>query len=922
MFDPSKLNLDPNSSDQKENKEKIEAPETKQEDILDNLQTEEPKEEIKEEVVVQEEPIIEEQPVVEEEPAPVEEPTQESEEEEQESEENKIIFDINLTSIDVILAILVDKEYDFATFEPSDDFVKISFRKDKVVQEEKYIKYPIYSNILIKAKALTNLTIEETSLEQEWTWETVIRNKPYKVLAKVVPSSLGSKLFIKAKYIENKAVKKEVKKTSLSQILWFLWAIAFIALVIWGWFIGFVVLNAKTVEDVKFFYSLWINLNDINTFIWQALSVIFSILIFIETIFLIMFLFKFSLTKKEFKQKKIRYWIISAIIFIVTFSTASTWMIIDKKIKSLPNWQEMAYGDVQIYDNSKLLSDSFDKEGSLLQDTSNLIWPVQIKFDLSFFAKKEKQKWFTIKKYIWDFWNDDIVETPLPTIIKEFKTKWNHEVTLNIIEVDLQWKVIEKEVENIPNINISYVVKINEKTLNNWGKMVDFDASSLKELGKVEWYFIEDLSKPVWESEVFRLPKPIFEETLVWMYIRRNDRTDETLDKLFIISGENETELNWEIAYTRWLINDLEFELNVTKLSNDFWNWIIEEFKWIIWWKEITKAWDVTDPEWSSKIKYEFTSYWKHDVSVILTNSAWETKEISTTIDIPKQLKLSKTLRIFNRWEVIEDVTYEKALNEYYINNIWVPTELKFDARFVKADNLLYTLKEVSWDYNSDGDIDETSKTLNYPVNTEWNHTITVFYEFTHRKLTDDIITIKEQIFVEWLKKEAIIDFAITKESNYVPVVVSFDASKSQVKDENIEKFIWDYWDGISEERDAVVPWHRYTVAWDYEIKLKVITTTWKQYSTSKKLILKPKPQNVKITTSMKSAPVGQWIDFSSDESEGQIIWYFWDFWDGSTSTEANPTHSYKKAWEYKVTLKLDFSNKNILEDVMDINIY
>jgi hypothetical protein len=28
--------------------------------------------------------------------------------------------------------------------------------------------------------------------------------------------------------------------------------------------------------------------------------------------------------------------------------------------------------------------------------------------------------------------------------------------------------------------------------------MVDFNASSLKELGKIEWYFMDDLNKPVW----------------------------------------------------------------------------------------------------------------------------------------------------------------------------------------------------------------------------------------------------------------------------------------------------------------------------------------------------------------------------------------------------------------------------------------
>jgi hypothetical protein len=50
-----------------------------------------------------------------------------------------------------LLAILVDKEYDFATFEPMDidSAVKITFWKNKIIKEVRYIKYPIYSNILI-----------------------------------------------------------------------------------------------------------------------------------------------------------------------------------------------------------------------------------------------------------------------------------------------------------------------------------------------------------------------------------------------------------------------------------------------------------------------------------------------------------------------------------------------------------------------------------------------------------------------------------------------------------------------------------------------------------------------------------------------------------------------------------------------------
>ena len=845
-------------------------------------------------------------------------------ESEEESAEKKIIYDINITNVDIILLLLVDKKYDYVTFEPNDAYVTITFVKDKAVAEKRYIKYPVYSNILLKAKALTNLTIEETENTQEGSGEKVIRNSSYKVIGKVVPGETGAKLFLKVEKQKKKSNQKAAKKTSMSQIFTFLGVIAFIALVVWWAFITFVIMNAKTVEDVKFFAGLGINLNDINTFVSQAIAVIFSILIFIETVFLVVYIFKAFLTKKEFKQKRTKYTIIAILTLLVAFSTGTAWMFIDQKIRSLPNWQEMAQWDVILYDNAKLNDENFGLNGSLITDTSNLIGPLKIEFNVRWFKTREEQSGFTINKFIWDFGDDNIFETPNESITYEFTQKGIYPIGLTVEEINLQGEVIQKTVENIPNINIANVVDIIEKPLNNGGKLVDFDASDLKDLWKIEWYFLEDLETPAWTGDIFRIWKPIFEDTIVWMYIRRSDKTSETLDKIFIITGGQESNLDGEIVYERGIIDDLEFDLKVDNINNDFWDGIIEEFKWIIGDKEITKQWDVTDLSESSTIKYTFDAYGEHTIKVILTNSAGEEKELSVTIDIPKRLKLSKTLKILNDWEELDEkeINYEETLNEYYINEIWVPTTLTFDARFIRANNLLYTLKKVSWDYNSDGDIDESERTGTYDVNTEGNHAITVYYEFEHRKIADDKITLKEQIFIEWLRKEAIINFDIKTDSYYVPVVVWFDASKSQVKNENIEKFIWDYGDGVSEERDALVQWHRYTTPWDYEIKLKVVTSTWKEYTTSRKLILKPKPQSVKIISSMKKAPVWQWIDFSSEESEWQISGYFWDFGDGKISTQANPTHYYTKPGKYNVTLKLDFTNKNVLEDTLEIEIY
>ena len=937
MFDPNKLDLDldnlweenntldkPTNKDKKELKEEFQSNNSSEtsekQDVLENIEVETPETKSKEDTKI-EEPTIKEENNEEDTTSNIEKANNSSDNSTNEEKE-KIIYDININSLNSVLGLLIDETYDYVIFEPSEEYVKISFRKDEVDKDIRYIKYPIYNGILLKAKAATKLQVEETNKSQQGKQEVWLSGKTYEISSKTSPSENWEKLFLKAKKTNKEKNKAEVKKTPISKILWFLWATSFISLVL-GWaFITFVVLNARSVEDVKFFYSLWINLNDINTFITKVITVIFSILLLIETLALIIYLFKFSITKKEYKKKKVALWIVAALLLIITFVTTSAWMIIDRKVKSLPNWQEMAYWDIQVYDNSKLISEKFDKAGSLLTDTNSLIWPVTIKYDLSFFSQKESQKWFKIKKFIWDFWDDDIKETLNPVEIKTFDKIWTYDVSLIVQEVDLNWKEIEKKVENIPSINISHMVDIKEDSINSWGKIVEFDATNVWELWKIEWYLEDDLTNPAWKWSIFKPGKPIFEETLIWMYIRRDGKDEEKLDKVFIISGEDNNSIDWEIVFERSIINDLEYEIKVTNIENAFWDGYIKEFNWIIENKKIKKEWDIENPELSSKLKHTFERYWKHEIKVSLKNSNWDSKELNATIDIPKKLKIKNPLKIYNNNEILEEIRYEKNIWEYFIDELGVPTKLKLDARLIRSDNLLYSLKKVEWDFGDDWNIDKEGKLVEYDLNIEWNDSVRVKYTFNHRKIDDDVIEVEEYIYIEAIKKEALLDLKIEKDSQYTPVVVRFDASKSQVKNEDIVKFIWDFGDWIITEWDWVVPGHKYNIPWDYDIKLKVVTESWKEFSIEKKLILKPKPQSAQISTSLKKAPIWQWIDFSSDKSEGQIIWYFWDFGDWNKSVEANPTHEYSKAWIYNVKLKLDFANNNILEDEIEIEVY
>ena len=835
------------------------------------------------------------------------------------------IIDINIENESNLYSIIAQNDYDYVTIEPRTNDVKLSFRKENIEKESRYISFPIYTNILLKVKATSKLIIEETQVAQEWKWTTEVEGKKYSVITKTVPSNLWEKLFIKLKLIDKDAGSKKQKKLSITRLFGLLWVLGLVALIIWGVFLSFIIMNAQTLEDVRFFESFGINLNDINYFIERTIHIIFSIVIFVQTIFLAIFLFKAILTKKIYKTKKIVYSIISFFLIVLTTSTGSAWLYLNKQVKNLPNWQEMSYWEVQIYDNSKLTNvDLFDKRSARILDTSNLIWPITLTYDISNWAKREQKQWFRITKYTWSFgW---IPQDPqiTPDMNYTFNQKGSYPVSVSVLWIDQKWDQIEKIINNVPGVSISHVVWVSQEVLRSGGKVVKFDAEVLREFGKVEWYYLGDWSviKEKADHTWYDYQPPIiFDDTLIGMYIQRVWKESRSYDKVFIISKENDNTLGWEIIYNQDPINNLRYTFKVKDPTTGNNNGFVNKFNWKIWTQIFSPKVDIEDIENSSSLTHTFTSYGKHNIDVEIEDSTWKRRTLSTSITIDKKLELRNSLSIqTSEWKNLSN-SYDKSRNEYLVKNLESDSTIIFNAKRVRSSNILYELESVSWETTWDENSDSVWPTLEYPIYVEWTYVIDVTYKFKHRKISWDTSILKERIILEVDTKQENLKLKVTPENTYVPTNVSFDASQSKIDGKNIEKFIYSYGDGVTEERDAINPSHRYTLPWTYNITLTVVTDDWEKYTTNKKLVLKAAPQKTKIVSSMKKAPIWQGIDFFSEESEWQIISYFWEFDDGIVSTEANPTHAYQIAGQYNVKLTLNFKNNNSLTDEMKITI-
>jgi plastocyanin len=131
------------------------------------------------------------------------------------------------------------------------------------------------------------------------------------------------------------------------------------------------------------------------------------------------------------------------------------------------------------------------------------------------------------------------------------------------------------------------------------------------------------------------------------------------------------------------------------------------------------------------------------------------------------------------------------------------------------------------------------------------------------------------------------------------------DAGKEVTKDVVYE---WDFGDGATGTGQTAS--HAYSASGTYTVKLTVKTAAQAK-ETNPKLESKQTAQieitvkaalSVAISASVTEGPAPLDVSFTA-EVQGTAASYNWDFGDGSTSTEANPTHTFTAEGSYTVKL-------------------
>lgn len=151
-------------------------------------------------------------------------------------------------------------------------------------------------------------------------------------------------------------------------------------------------------------------------------------------------------------------------------------------------------------------------------------------------------------------------------------------------------------------------------------------------------------------------------------------------------------------------------------------------------------------------------------------------------------------------------------------------------------------------------------------------------------------------------------EFTAMPEVGYPPLSVTFNASASTSPNGLIVSYAWDFGDDTTAE--GVTASHTYAQKGLYEVTLTVRDSTGATGERTKAVQALNRAPVARFKTNVYSTGVRQpvWFDASeSEDSDGEIVDYFWDFGDGEVSEGVLVQHAYASAhgsgWRPTITL-------------------
>jgi len=234
------------------------------------------------------------------------------------------------------------------------------------------------------------------------------------------------------------------------------------------------------------------------------------------------------------------------------------------------------------------------------------------------------------------------------------------------------------------------------------------------------------------------------------------------------------------------------------------------------------------------------------------------------------------------------------------------PAENACTSTDVKFDYLSDTVTNRTFNWNfGDGNTDNQPHTTHqyssagtYDVNLYVEHTYAPNGHICSNETTN-------QLTVDPLPEP---DFTADPLEGCIPVTVDFDDNSQEILQG--ATYEWTFGDGSTETSSN--PSHEYTQAGLFTVNLTIHNTERCFASISKPNYIQVNPNptagfEAKPWITTMDTP---WIDFLNlSESDSTLLGFEWDFGDGNTSSEENPSHTFENAGNYEISLRIETIN-------------
>jgi gliding motility-associated-like protein len=239
----------------------------------------------------------------------------------------------------------------------------------------------------------------------------------------------------------------------------------------------------------------------------------------------------------------------------------------------------------------------------------------------------------------------------------------------------------------------------------------------------------------------------------------------------------------------------------------------------------------------------------------------------------------------------------------------------------VTLKDTVLNAKSYEWSF-ADGSNDTTT------TNTEITHTFENVGDYRVRLIGVDSSTcnIRDTAFItiHVRSDKADLDFLATKLAPCQSLNYQFDNKTTfpPNKPFNASSFTWDFGDGTRVTPGPITIQHAFAAAGTYKTKLIMVDTS---YCNSPDSVTKELRVSPLVDARFETPPSGcapYTAIFNNTSLAGAQ--FFWNFGDGTTSTEVNPVHVYNNLGTYHVSLvAIDSSTCNIIDSTsMDIGVH